>query len=256
MSLEVPPGENEPTPTPGDEPVSTPEPNQEPSIADTVPSERADPPTFPTKSFTIPYAHLDSFCRKIRSVIPRGKAISLAFCAPALFAASLAIHDINGVPRSPLKPEGKASVLFFITSDCPISNSYAPEIQRICSEYGPKQVSCDLVYVDPDLTTAAVKKHVQDFGYAAVSAILDSSQKLVKAAGATITPEAAVIGPSGQVLYRGRIDNVYAALGKRRPEATEHDLRKALDEVLSGKPVSTPQTQAIGCYIPPAGVKR
>ena len=189
-------------------------------------------------------------------MIPRGKAIPLAFCAPALFAASLAIHDINGGLRSPLKPEGKASVLFFITSDCPISNSYAPEIQRICSEYSPRQVSCDLVYVDPDLTTAAVKKHVQDFGYAAVPAILDSSQKLVKAAGATITPEAAVIGPSGQVLYRGRIDNVYAALGKRRPEATEHDLRKALDEVLSGKPVSTPQTQAIGCYIPPAGVKR
>jgi thiol-disulfide isomerase/thioredoxin len=189
-------------------------------------------------------------------VIPRAKAIPLVWCVPALYAASLAIPDINGVSRSPLNPEGKASVLFFITSDCPISNSYAPEIQRICSEYGPKKVSCDLVYVDSALTTADVRKHVNDFGYAAVPAILDPSQKLVKAAGATITPEAAVIGPSGQVLYRGRIDNVYAALGKRRPEATEHDLRKALDEVLSGKPVSAPQTQAIGCYIPSAGVKK
>ena len=103
---------------------------------------------------------------------------------------------------------------------------------------------------------ADVKKHVQDFGYSSLPAILDSSQKLVIAAGATITPQAAIIGPSGQVLYRGRIDNVYAALGKRRPEATEHDLRKALDEILSGKPVSTSQTQAIGCYIPPIGVKR
>ncbi len=189
-------------------------------------------------------------------MIPRGKTIRVLLCVPALFAASLAIPDINGIPRFPLKPEGKASVLFFITSDCPISNSYAPEIQRICSEYGPKQVSCDLVYVDPTLTVADVKKHVQDFGYSSVPAILDSSQKLVRAAGATITPEAAIIGPSGQVLYRGRIDNVYAALGKRRPEATERDLRKALDEIVSGKPVSAPQTQAIGCYIPPVGVKR
>jgi len=189
-------------------------------------------------------------------VIPRDKAIPLALCVPALYAASFAIPDINGVPRNPLRPDGKASVLFFITSDCPISNSYAPEIRRICSEYGPRQVSCDLVYVDPDLTTADVKKHVLDFSYAAVPAILDSSQKLVKAAGATITPQAAVIGPSGQVLYLGRIDNVYAALGKRRPAATVHDLRKALDEILSDKPVSTPQTQAIGCYIPPAGLKK
>jgi thiol-disulfide isomerase/thioredoxin len=189
-------------------------------------------------------------------VIPRASIpAAIALCAVALFGASLAIQDINGVPRFPLKPEGKASVLFFITSDCPISNSYAPEIQRICSEYGTKGVGCDLVYVDPDLTAADVKKHVKDFGYSNVPAILDSAQKLVKAAGATITPEAAVIGPSGDVLYRGRIDNVYAALGKRRPEATEKDLRKALDEVLSGKSVSTPRTKAIGCYIPPVGVK-
>ena len=176
-------------------------------------------------------------------------------CAASLFGASLTMQDINGVPRSPLKPDGKASVLFFVTSDCPISNSYAPEIQRICSEYGPRRVSCNLVYVDPELGLADVKKHVREFGYSGVPAILDTTHKLVQAAGANTTPEAAIIGPSGQVLYRGRIDNVYAALGKRRPAATERDLRKALDEVLSGKPVSTPETKAIGCYIPPVGVK-
>ena len=177
-------------------------------------------------------------------------------CSLALSAAAFSIHDVDGIARFPLNPEGKASVLFFITSDCPISNSYAPEIQRICSEYSPRKISCDLIYVDPDLTTAGVKKHVKEFAYSNVPAILDSSQKLVKAAGAKVTPEAAVIGPRGQVLYRGRIDNVYAALGKRRPQATELDLRKALNEIVDGKPVSTSQTQPIGCYIPPLGVKR
>src|SRR6266404_484214 len=172
-----------------------------------------------------------------------------------MVAASLAIPDIDGVSRTPLNPDGKASVLFFITTDCPISNSYAPEVQRICAEYSSRKVSCSLVYVDPDLTREDVRKHLKEFGYSGMPAILDSTRKLVRAAGATVTPEAAVIGPSGQVLYRGRIDNVYASLGKRRPEATEMDLRKALEETLSGKPVSTPKTKAIGCYIPPAGVK-
>src|SRR5712692_7316466 len=128
-------------------------------------------------------------------VIPKGEAkrvMLAALCVSSLLGASISIQDINGVSRFPLKPEGKASVLFFITSDCPISNSYAPEIQRICSEYGPKQVSCNLVYVDPDLTVADVKKHVQDFGYSRLPAILDSSQKVVKAAGATITPETTI----------------------------------------------------------------
>lgn len=175
--------------------------------------------------------------------------------AGSLFGATLSIADINGVPRSPLKAEEKALVLFFITSDCPIANSYAPEIQRICSAYAPKGVSCDMVYVDPTLSKADVQKHLKDFGYASFPAILDSTQKLVKATGATVTPEAAVIGPSGQILYRGRIDNVWAALGKRRPAATDHDLRTALDEILDGKPVSVSRTQAIGCYIPTVGVK-
>jgi hypothetical protein len=172
-----------------------------------------------------------------------------------LFAASIAIPDIDGVARTPLKPEGKASVLFFITNDCPISNSYAPEVQRICAEYSPKNVACSLIYVDPSLTAADVRKHLTEFRYSGISAFLDPTHKLARAAGATVTPEAAVIGPAGQVLYRGRIDNVYAGLGKRRPEATEHDLRNAIEETLSGKPVSTPVTKAVGCYIPPAGSK-
>ena len=151
---------------------------------------------------------------------------------PLLFGAALIIPDVDGVPRSPLLPDGKAAVLFLLPPDCPISNSYAPEVQRICADYGPRQVACNLVYVDPDLTVADVKKHMREFRYPELPAILDKSQKLARAAGATITPEAVVIGSSGKVLYRGRIDNVYASLGKRRPEATEKDLRKALDEVL------------------------
>jgi len=170
-----------------------------------------------------------------------------------LLAAAPGFWDINGAHRDPFKPEGKASVLFFITTDCPISNSYAPEVQRICAEYGPRHIGCTLVYVDPDLTVADVKKHMRDFRYPELPAILDKTQKLAGSTGATITPEAVVIGASGKVLYRGRIDNVYASLGKRRPEATEKDLRKALNEVLDGKPVTTAVTQAIGCYIPKGG---
>jgi len=51
--------------------------------------------------------------------------IPLLFLFAAAFSGT-AIRDIDGIPRSPFKPDGKASVLFFITSDCPISNSYAP----------------------------------------------------------------------------------------------------------------------------------
>ena len=51
------------------------------------------------------------------------------------------------------------------------------------------------------------------------------------------------------MFYHGHIDDRYIDFGKSRAEATQKDLRKALDEVLDGKAVSTPVTQAVGCYI-------
>src|ERR1700674_1680278 len=62
--------------------------------------------------------------------------------------ASLRIRDTDRNLRSPLAVLGRATVLFFIATDCPISNFYAPEIQRICGEYGTKGVACSLLYED------------------------------------------------------------------------------------------------------------
>src|ERR1051326_7423267 len=77
----------------------------------------------------------------------RGLFVAIALAVQAC-AGSLSVTDIDGRQFAPLRPSGPAEALFFITHDCPISNFYAPEIQRICSEYGSKGVSCALVYVD------------------------------------------------------------------------------------------------------------
>jgi AhpC/TSA family protein len=183
----------------------------------------------------------------------RALFVTIALAAQA-FAGSLSVTDIDGKELSPLRPSGPAEVLFFITHDCPISNFYAPEIQRICGQYGAKGVSCALVYVDPQMNAAVARKHLGDFGYKGIPAILDAKHKVVDAAGARFTPEAIVIGHDGRILYSGRIDNFYAGLGKPRRQATVHDLRTALEETLAGKPVTTPKTDPVGCYISPAGI--
>src|SRR4051794_24663626 len=49
---------------------------------------------------------------------------------------SLQVTDVDGKPHHPLEADGASGVvLLFIAADCPISNSYAPEIGRICKEY-------------------------------------------------------------------------------------------------------------------------
>ena len=52
--------------------------------------------------------------------------------------------------------------------------------------------------------------------------------------------------------YRGRIDDAYVARLKRRAKAGRRDLEQALDELLAGKAVTLPRTQAFGCPIPGA----
>ncbi len=147
--------------------------------------------------------------------------------------------------------EGRAKVLYFVMTDCPISNQYAPEISRICTEYQDKAVDCFVVYVDPDVSADRIRKHNEDYNLACCPAIHDRRHRLAERAGATVTPEAAVFSEDGKLLYRGRINDFYAGLGKPRRRARVHDLRNALDEVLADEPVSKPFTKAVGCYIPP-----
>jgi hypothetical protein len=161
-------------------------------------------------------------------------------------------RDINQKMISPLDGTAhKACVLIFITTDCPIANSYAPEIQRIMQEYSKKSVKFTLVHVDPDLAEADAAKHAREYQLDGSGAIIiDRTHDFVKIAKATVTPEAAVFTPDLSLVYLGRINDQFAGYGDRRVQAASHDLRNALDAVLAGKPVPAPRAEAIGCYIP------
>ncbi len=164
--------------------------------------------------------------------------------------APVQFKDIEGRTQTPLSPpDKKATVLFFLLPDCPISNAYAPEIQRICSDYEAKKILGFVVLADPDVTVPQARKYAKEFGFKC-PLLLDPNHVLVKKAGATMAPEVAVLAPDQTVLYRGRIDDWYGDYGKRRGEPTQRDLRNALDAVAQGKQVATPTTKVIGCYLP------
>jgi hypothetical protein len=166
-----------------------------------------------------------------------------------LLAATPAIRDIDGVSVRPFETTRAAGLVFFVCTDCPISNGYAPEIRNVCAEYRSKRVTCTLIYEDVEVDPAAVKRHMAEYGYANVRAAIDRDRSIAKPARATVTPAALLIDAKGTIRYRGRIDNKYAALGKPRQQVTVHDLRDALDAVLSGAPVANPETKAFGCFI-------
>ena len=162
---------------------------------------------------------------------------------------NLVIKDVNGTDHQPLvAADQKATVFFFVLAECPIANSYAPEINRIKATYARRGVRCYVVYVEDDLSVAAARRHAREHGFT-FPALLDPGHQLVKFAGVTVSPEVAVLAPDNTVRYRGRIDDRAAAFGKKRVQPSKQDLREALDVILEGKPVATPITKAVGCYI-------
>jgi hypothetical protein len=139
------------------------------------------------------------------------------------------------------------TVLVFTTTDCPISNRYAPEIERLASRFDGR-VAWMLVYPVPTDTEDVINAHLKKFGYT-LNWSRDEQQQLVKKTGVTVAPEVAVLDPSGKMMYRGRIDDRYFTFGKDRPQPTVRDLERSLEAVLAGKPVPVPRTQAIGCIL-------
>jgi hypothetical protein len=140
------------------------------------------------------------------------------------------------------------TVLLFVSVDCPVSNRYAPEIKRLHDEFTPRGIRFRLVYPNPLDDEAAVGTHLREFGFPPIGQ-RDRDHALVRRAGATITPEAAVFDARERLVYRGRIDDRFVELGRERLAATRHDLRNALTALLAGKPTSPSQTQAVGCFI-------
>src|SRR5262245_43792026 len=103
----------------------------------------------------------------------------LLLSALALGSSSpVQIRGIDGRELSPFRPTGPANILFFISSDCPISNSYAPEIQRLCQHYGSQGVGCSLFYEDIGLSAKDVRKHLDEYKYRGVPAAIDDDRKI------------------------------------------------------------------------------
>ena len=173
---------------------------------------------------------------------------ALVFMTAGAIAAPPDVKDLDGKTHRPTEVKGKAAVIVFLMHDCPISNAYAPELKRIGEWAKEKGVPFYLVYADLDVELAALKKHAMEYGYADAP-LVDPKRVLARHVGATVAPQAFVLGADGKVKFQGRVDDRYADFGKQRPAPTKRDLKDAVEAVLSGRPVAEPKTPAIGCSI-------
>ncbi len=176
-------------------------------------------------------------------------AAAVLLASAAAWPLQFSLPDTAGRIHTPAEWPGKrAVVLLFVSTDCPLSNRYVPEMNRIARAYSARGVAFYAVQGDATVPNEEVRRHVKEFGYT-FPYLLDPAESLAALTGATATPEAAVLSPRGELLYLGRIDNRLEEFGKERVQVTKFDLRDALDAVLAGKPVPRARTKALGCAI-------
>jgi peroxiredoxin len=169
---------------------------------------------------------------------------------PGEAASCEGVVDLEGKAQCPFSLQGvRAVVLIFVSIECPICNRYAPEIQRLENQFSKQGVKFWLVQPSMDESVDQTRRYLSEYGYT-IGLLRDPKQSLVRRADARTTPEAVVFTPDGTVVYRGRIDDRHAALGKARPAPTRRELSDALEAVLAGKPVKVTNAPAVGCTIP------
>ena len=163
-------------------------------------------------------------------------------------AARQTVLDLHGSAIDTfLHSRGKVLVFIFVRTDCPIANRYAPLLQGLHQKYRP-EVYFRLVFPDRSASPDNIRRYLREYGYD-LSAIRDLDHALVKKTLAKVTPEAAVFDVKGNLVYHGRIDNLYEHIGLSRRFATTHELVDAISAARAGTNPATASADAVGCFI-------
>ena len=97
-----------------------------------------------------------------------------------------------------LAPRGtRAVVLFFVASDCPVSNRMFPEMRRLRESFAGRGVRTWFVYANTNEKPAEIAAHQREFD-AGGETLQDPAGALVRLSHAVATPEMTVLAPAAQ----------------------------------------------------------
>ena len=143
--------------------------------------------------------------------------------------------------------DSKLVVVAFLGTECPLARLYAPRLAELAERYESRGVKFLGVDSNRQDSLTEILHAARTLGIS-FPLLKDVGNRVADEFGAARTPEVFVLDDHRRVRYRGRIDDQYE-VGIQRSAARRHDLAEALDELLSGQPVTVSTTAAPGCLI-------
>lgn len=147
--------------------------------------------------------------------------------------------------KSPL-----ATVIFFTSNHCYYAQHALPGILSVVKDYQPKSVSFIAISANdieayPDDSPEKMKELAVQFSFT-FPYLFDKTQVVAKAYQAACTPDFYLFDAQLSCVYRGQLDDSRPA---NDIPVSGKDLRRALDDLLSGNPISAEQKPSLGCNI-------
>ncbi len=139
-------------------------------------------------------------------------------------------------------------VYIFLAEGCPVCQSVTVEINRVYKDFN-KSGTQFLGLFPGKLSSGESRDAFKKKYKLKFDLLADSSQILSKKLNVQITPEVVVLNKnSGKVVYRGLVDDSFAAVGKRRTVSKNHYLYNAL-EAYKNQSITSEFTEPVGCKI-------
>lgn len=139
------------------------------------------------------------------------------------------------------------AVLVFLDTACPVATRYVPVLNALHREAQAAGVALYGVLSNPETGWRDSAAFVNDFAVA-FPVVLDSAGDLALRLTPRVTSESFVVSTDNRLVYRGRIDDRFAAIGRLRTTITAHDLRAVIAALGRGAEAEPYATEAIGCF--------
>lgn len=156
--------------------------------------------------------------------------------------ADFSLQSLKGETVQFESLKGPVTVVTFVSVECPVSNAYNERMAALYKEYSGKGVK--FIFVNANRTEPADRVAEHAAKHFPFPVYKDEGNVVADRFGASVTPEAFVMDKNGTVVYHGSIDD-----SQEPRRVTQQRLKTALDSVLAGRTVATPESKAFGCTI-------
>ena len=193
----------------------------------------------------------------LKSTLALLVAAGTAVAAPQVGqpAPEFTLTDSNGQSHNLSDFKGKFVVLEWLNHGCPFVKKHydGGNMQGLQKEYTGKDVVwLSIVSSAPGkqghMSPAETNKTKEEKGSAATAILIDEDGTVGKLYDAKVTPELYVINPEGTLVYMGAIDDK-KSVDAADVAGAKNFVKQALDEAMSGQPVSEATTTAYGCSV-------